>query len=70
MASRAIAGINAAVVGLLGATLVDPILTSALVTIADAVIALVALSMLTLWKRPALEAVIWCLIASVGWSFV
>jgi len=70
LASRAIAGINAAVVGLLGATLVDPILTSALVTIADAVIALVALSMLTLWKRPALEAVIWCLIASVGWSFV
>jgi len=67
-ASRAIAGINAAVVGLLAATLYDPIITTALLKPSDAVIGLIAVAMLTLLRRPAFEAVLWCLAASVTWS--
>lgn len=69
-ASRAIAGINAAVVGLLAATLYDPIITTALLRPSDAVIGLVAIAMLTLLRRSALEAVLWCLMASVVWSLL
>lgn len=69
-ASRAIAGINAAVVGLLAATLYDPIITTALLKPSDAVIGLVAIAMRTLLRRPALEAVLWCLAASVAWALL
>ena len=48
----ALAGINAAVVGLLLAALYDPVWVSAIVTPADLALALAAFAMLAWWKAP------------------
>ena len=65
IAARAIAGVNAAVVGLLGAALYDPVWTSAVRGPADVAIALVGFTLLTAWRAPALVVVAWCVIASI-----
>ncbi len=65
VASNAIAGVNAAVVGVLAAALYDPIFTSGITSITDLAIVVIAFTMLNVWKRPPLLAVAWCLIASV-----
>lgn len=64
-ASRALAGINAAVVGLLAATLYNPILTSAIMDIGDLFIALVAFGLLVIGRVSPLLVVLWCVLASV-----
>lgn len=69
-ASRAIAGVNAAVVGLLAATLYDPIITTAMLSLSDVVIGGIGLALLTLGKRPALQVVLWCLLARVAWALL
>ncbi|GMG87992.1 chromate efflux transporter [Biformimicrobium ophioploci] len=61
----AIAGINAAVVGVLAAALYNPVFTSAVTGIADLVIALVGFGLLQLKKSP-LWVVAWCLLAVFG----
>ncbi|SFG69937.1 chromate efflux transporter [Neptunomonas qingdaonensis] len=65
IAVNAIAGVNAVVVGILGAALYDPILTSGITSGSDLAIALVALGMLTIWRLSPLYVVVWCLFASV-----
>ncbi len=65
VASRAIAGVNAAVVGLLGAALYDPIFTSGITTPVDIAIALVAFGLLVAWRVSPLIVVLWCVAASV-----
>ncbi len=65
IAARAIAGINAAVVGLLGAALYDPVWISAVHEPADVAIALVGFVLLAAWRVSAILVVIWCVIASV-----
>jgi chromate transporter len=65
IAARAIAGVNAAVVGLLGAALYDPVWTSAVRGPADVAIALVGFTLLAAWRASALLVVAWCVIASV-----
>jgi chromate transporter len=65
-AARAVAGINAAVVGLLAAALYDPLWTSAVHGIADAAIAAAGFVLLALLRAPPLAAVAWC----VGAAFV
>lgn len=67
-AMQAIAGVNAAVVGLLAAALYDPIFTSAIHSNVDFVIALVGFSMLTVWRLSALWVVVFCVIASIVMS--
>ena len=62
---NAIAGVNAAVVGLLGAALYDPIFTSAINSAADLAIGLMAFAFLRVWRFSALVAVAWCVIASI-----
>jgi chromate transporter len=66
VAARAIAGVNAAVVGLLGAALYDPVWTSAVRGAADVAIALVGFGLLVSWRASALAVVIWCIAASVA----
>jgi chromate transporter len=66
VAARAIAGVNAAVVGLLGAALYDPVWTSAVRGPADVAIALVGFVLLTAWRASALLVVLWCVLASAG----
>ena len=51
-ARRAMMGANAAVVGILGAALVDPVWTSAVFDVRDACVALAGFLMLTWWKAP------------------
>jgi len=64
-ASNAIAGVNAAVVGVLGAALYDPIFTSGIGSDVDLAIAIVAFGMLAVWRLSPLFAVVWCVAASM-----
>ena len=64
-AANAIAGINAAVVGLLAAALYDPILTSGITSGPDLAIALIGFGLLTIWRLSPLLVVAWCVMASV-----
>jgi chromate transporter len=54
----ALRGINAAVVGLLGAALYDPVWTSAIRSPSDFAVAMVALGLLMLWKVPPWAVVV------------
>ena len=64
-AARAVAGVNAAVVGLLAAALYDPVWTSAVRGPADFAIALIGFVALIAWRAPALLVVAWCVIAAM-----
>jgi len=66
VSARAIAGVNAAVVGLLGAALYDPIFISAVRGPVDAAIGIVALLLLVTWRLSPLIIVAWCVVASVA----
>jgi chromate transporter len=69
-AAHAVAGINAAVVGLLGAALYDPVWTSAVRGPVDLAIALVGFTLLVAWRASALLVVVWCVVASVAAAFL
>jgi chromate transporter len=71
VAARAMAGVNAAVVGLLGAALYDPIWTSAVRGFLDVAIALAGFAMLQSRRGGALIVVAWCVLAALAvghWS--
>jgi chromate transporter len=57
MAQAAMRGSNAAVVGVLGAALYDPVWTSAVITPVDFVTAAVGFILLTVWRAPPLAVV-------------
>jgi chromate transporter len=57
-AQAAMRGINAAVVGLLGAALYNPVWTSSINTPADLSMALIGFVLLTMWRAPPLMVVI------------
>jgi chromate transporter len=59
-ARAAIAGVNAAVVGLLAAALYDPVVTSGIVVWSDAAIAAAGVGLLWSGRRSPLLGVIWC----------
>lgn len=63
---NAVAGVNAAVVGLLAAALYDPIFTSAIENVADLAIGMVAFAMLAVWRLSAIAVVIWSVSASIA----
>jgi chromate transporter len=65
-ATRAIAGANAAVVGLLAAALYDPVFTSEVTGSTDLAIGLVGFMLLAVWRQPALLIVLWCVLASIA----
>ncbi len=69
-AGAALAGINAAVVGLLAAALYNPIWTSAVKSGADLAIALVAMFLLQRWKAPPVVAIALCLGGAVIAQFL
>lgn len=70
VAVRAVAGVNAAVVGLLGAALYDPVWTSAVEGPLDVAIAVVAFTLLVAWRASALVVVLWCVAAALAVSLV
>lgn len=65
-ARGALAGINASVVGILGAALYDPVWQAAVLSKADLIIAVTGYVLLERWKWPPLVMVIFCVSASVG----
>lgn len=62
---RSIVGINAAVVGLLLAAFYNPVWTTAVLVVADFLIAVAGFCLLTFWKIPAWAIVGLCAVASV-----
>lgn len=64
-AANAIAGVNAAVVGLLAAALYDPIFISGVESGKDMGIVVVAFGMLRVWKLSPLYVVVGCVLSSV-----
>lgn len=70
VAAKAIAGVNAAVVGLLAAALYNPIFTASIMSISDLMIGLIGLALLLVWRLSPLLVVIWCVLTSVGLSML
>jgi chromate transporter len=64
-AQAIVRGINAAVVGLLGAALYDPLWTSSVKSVGDFAVALVGFVLLTAWRMPPLIVVILAAFAGV-----
>lgn len=64
-AGRAVAGVNAAVVGILGAALYDPVFTSGITGPKDLAIAAVAFGLLGVWRASPIIVVLWCVFANV-----
>ncbi len=62
----AMQGINAAVVGLLGVALYNPVWTSAVATPVDFVIATAAFVLLAAWRTPPLGVVLLCAVAGMA----
>jgi len=69
-AARAVAGVNAAVVGLLAAALYDPVFVSVAGDASSLAIALVGFAMLWRWQVSALLVVLWCVGARVAVSLI
>ncbi len=69
-AKAGLAGVNAAVVGVLGAALYDPIWTSAVMGGRDVAIALIGFLLLERWRIPPLAIVAFCVAASLVSAFV
>jgi chromate transporter len=65
-ARGALAGVNAAVVGVLGAALYDPIWTSAILGARDLAVAVVAFMLLERWRVPPILIVAFCVVAAVA----
>ncbi len=68
-AARALAGVNAVVVGLLAAAFVNPVAMSAIHAPLDALIAAVGVLML-LARWPALAVVLWCVAATLAQAWL
>jgi chromate transporter len=64
-ARGALAGVNAAVVGVLGAALYDPIWTSAILGARDLAVALVAFMLLERWRAPPILIVVFCVASAL-----
>jgi chromate transporter len=64
-ANAALAGVNAAVVGVLGSALYDPVWTSAVHNGRDVAIAIIGFFLLDRWRLPPLAAVAWCVGAAL-----
>ena len=60
LTQAAMRGANAAVVGILGAALYDPVWTSAIFTAKDFTLALAGFILLTVWKTPPWAVVLFC----------
>ncbi len=69
-AAQAIAGINAVVVGILAATLYNPIFTSSVLNTVDLFVSAVGICMLVIGRLSPLYVVFWCIIASLVSSYL
>ena len=65
LAARVIAGVNAAVVGVLAAAFYDPVWTEAIGGVLDGIVAMVGFLLLAVARVSSLWVVLWCVAASV-----
>jgi len=65
-AQAMLAGINAAVVGVLGAALYNPVWITAIRSSADVAVAVAGLVLLERWRVPPILVVALCVVASVA----
>lgn len=70
MAARAIAGANAAVVGLLGAALYDPVWTGSVFAPVDIAIAVIGFALLSRAGTSTMLVVLWCVAARIAAALV
>lgn len=70
LATKGISGINAVVVGILAAALIDPIIISSITSTLDLVISGIALLLLVKWRLSPLLVVIWCVLSSLAIHFI
>ena len=69
-AARAMAGLNAAVVGLLAAALYDPVWREGVTSAVDVAVVAIGLVLLLILRLSALWVVGWCVLATLGWSLL
>jgi len=69
-AQAAMRGVNAAVVGILGAALYNPVFTSAVKTPPDLAVALVGFALLIAWRAPPLVVVIVSAVGGIALTLV
>ena len=69
-ARGALAGVNAAVVGVLGAALYNPIWTSTVLDARDLAIALIAFMLLQRWRTPPIVIVVFCVAAAAAMTML
>jgi chromate transporter len=69
-ARGALAGVNAAAVGVLGAALYNPIWISAILGAGDLAVALIAFMLLERWRAPPILVVVFCVAAAVTMALV
>jgi len=69
-ARGALAGVNAAVVGVLGAALYNPIWTGAVLDARDLAIALIAFMLLERWRAPPILVVVFCVASALGMALL
>jgi chromate transporter len=69
-ARAAMAGINAAVVGLLASALYNPVWTSAVQSPADFAVAAAGFVLLVVWRAPPLIVVVLCAMAAIGFGII
>lgn len=69
-AQAAMRGINAAVVGLLGAAFYNPVWTGTIHSVGDVCIALTGFILLNLWQMRPLGVVVFCATAGIAMSFI
>lgn len=61
-----LAGVNASVVGILGAALYSPVWTSAVRSLSDGIVALIAFALLQGWRIPSIAVVLLCVCVCVS----
>jgi chromate transporter len=64
-AAHAIAGINAAVVGILAATLYNPIFSTSVLNVYDLLVCAAGITILVIWRLSPLYVVLWCVAAVI-----
>lgn len=64
-AAHAIAGINAAVVGILAATLYNPIFSTSVLNVYDLLVCAAGIAILVIWRLSPLYVVLWCVAATI-----
>ncbi len=68
--ASSVAGINAAVVGILGAAFYQPVCVNTIFTVVDLAVALIGFCLISILRLPVLWAIAWCLSARLAIAYL